>query len=56
MSEAFKFKIVIVGDAAVGKTSLIKRYTTDSFEKDYISTLGMQFSKYEENVAGEKVE
>jgi len=56
LSDAFKFKIVIVGDSAVGKTSLIKRYTTDSFEKDYISTLGMQFSKYEENVAGDKVE
>ena len=56
MSDAFKWKIVVVGDAAVGKTSLIKRYTTDSFEKDYISTLGMQFSKYEENVAGDKVE
>ncbi|MBA7521890.1 hypothetical protein ES705_14002 [subsurface metagenome] len=56
MSDAFKFKIVIVGDSAVGKTSLIKRYTTNSFEKDYISTLGMQFSKYEANVAGDKVE
>ncbi|MHA2008236.1 MAG: Rab family GTPase [Promethearchaeota archaeon] len=56
MSDAFKFKIVVVGDAAVGKTSLIKRYTTDTFEKDYISTLGMQFSKYQEDVAGEKVE
>ena len=56
MSDAFKFKIVVVGDAAVGKTSLIKRYTTDSFEKDYISTLGMQFSKFEEDVAEEKVE
>ena len=56
MSDAFKFKIVVVGDAAVGKTSLIKRYTTDSFEKDYISTLGMQFSKYEESVAEEKIE
>ncbi len=56
MSDAFKFKIVIVGDAAVGKTSLIKRYITNTFEKDYISTLGMQFSKYEELVEGEKVE
>lgn len=56
MSDAFKFKIVVVGDAAVGKTSLIKRYTTDKFGKDYISTLGMQFSKYEEEVEGEKVE
>jgi len=56
VSDAFKWKIVVVGNAAVGKTSLIKRYTTDSFEKDYISTLGMQFSKYEEVIDGEKVE
>ncbi|MHA2180652.1 MAG: Rab family GTPase [Promethearchaeota archaeon] len=56
MSDAFKFKIVVVGDGAVGKTSLIKRYTTNSFEKDYIATLGMQFSKYEELVEGENVE
>ena len=57
MSEkAYGFKITVVGDAAVGKTSLIKRYTTNSFEKDYISTLGMQFSKYEEDLNGEMVE
>ena len=57
MSEkAFGFKLVVVGDAAVGKTSLIKRYTTNSFEKDYIATLGMQFSKYEEDLNGELVE
>ncbi len=57
MSEkAFGFKITVVGDAAVGKTSLIKRYTTNTFEKDYISTLGMQFSRYEENVGAEMVE
>jgi small GTP-binding protein len=56
LSDAFKFKIVVVGNAAVGKTSLIKRYTTDTFQKDYISTLGMHFSKFEEDVGGEKVE
>jgi len=54
--KAFGFKITVVGDAAVGKTSLIKRYTTNTFEKDYISTLGMQFSKYEEDLNGELVE
>ncbi|MFW9826759.1 MAG: Rab family GTPase [Candidatus Thorarchaeota archaeon] len=54
--KVFGFKIVIVGDAAVGKTSLIKRYTTNTFEKDYISTLGMQFSRYEEILSGTMVE
>jgi len=55
-NKAFGFKITVVGDGAVGKTSLIKRYTTNTFEKDYISTLGMQFSRYEEIIQGEMVE
>ncbi|MFX1377581.1 MAG: Rab family GTPase [Promethearchaeota archaeon] len=55
-NKAFGFKIVVVGDAAVGKTSLIKRYTTNTFQKDYISTLGMQFSRYEEKISGIMVE
>ncbi len=51
MSEkAFGFKIIIIGAPAVGKTSLIKKYTIDAFQKSYISTLGTQFSKYEENM------
>jgi len=54
--KAFGFKITVVGDGAVGKTSLIKRYTTNTFERDYISTLGMQFSRYEEKIQSEMVE
>ena len=54
--KAFGFKIIVIGAPAVGKTSLIKKYTTGSFQKDYISTLGTQFSKYEEEIEGEKVE
>ncbi|MFW9879097.1 MAG: Rab family GTPase [Candidatus Thorarchaeota archaeon] len=45
-----------MGDSAVGKTSLIKKYTQGSFQEEYISTLGTQFSKYEEIIEGEKVE
>ena len=30
-----KFKIVFVGDQAVGKTSLINRFAYDSFEATY---------------------
>ncbi|MEM4675152.1 MAG: GTP-binding protein, partial [Nitrososphaerota archaeon] len=29
-----------MGDGAVGKTSLIKRYTEESFQSDYIMTIG----------------
>ncbi|MFW9829161.1 MAG: GTP-binding protein [Candidatus Thorarchaeota archaeon] len=42
-----------MGDGAVGKTSLIKKYTQGSFQKDYIKTLGAQFSKYDEEIEGD---
>ncbi|MBD3352777.1 MAG: GTP-binding protein [Candidatus Lokiarchaeota archaeon] len=48
----FIHKIVAVGDGAVGKTSLIRRYTSGSFNKEYIKTLGAQFSRYQ-RVLGE---
>jgi small GTP-binding protein len=51
----YKFKITVVGDPSVGKTTLVKKYTTGSFQKDYIATLGAQFSKYEEVVEGNQI-
>ena len=54
--KGYGFKITVIGDGAVGKTSLIKKYTQGSFQKEYISTLGTQFSKYEEIFDGDKVE
>lgn len=37
-------KIVVIGDDGVGKTSLIRRYAEDSFQEDYILTIGAFFS------------
>jgi small GTP-binding protein len=54
-SEEFRFKIVVVGDGAVGKTSLIKKFTKGTFEKDYIKTIGAQFSKYNKQFNGDMV-
>lgn len=36
----FVFKITILGDAAVGKTSLINQFVEGSFQEDYKPTLG----------------
>lgn len=36
------YKIVVVGDGGVGKTTWIKKYLTGGFEKKYIATLGVE--------------
>ena len=37
-----EFKLVLVGDGGVGKTTLVKRHLTGEFEKKYIPTLGVE--------------
>mmetsp|Transcript_22207 Transcript_22207/g.35706 ORF Transcript_22207/g.35706 Transcript_22207/m.35706 type:complete len:203 (-) Transcript_22207:422-1030(-) len=37
------FKLVIIGDAGVGKSSLLLRFTEDNFSTNYISTIGVDF-------------
>ncbi len=38
------FKLVALGDGAVGKTSCIRRYTEGSFSEQYIMTIGTTFA------------
>jgi small GTP-binding protein len=39
-----KRKIVLLGDPAVGKTSLIKKYVLDVFSDQYLTTLGTKIT------------
>ena len=36
-------KYLVVGNSGVGKTSLLVRYCEDSFQADYLSTIGVDF-------------
>ena len=51
----FRYKITVVGDVRVGKTSLISKYTLGTFEMDYVETIGAQFSKYDKDINGDNI-
>src|SRR5881396_1312474 len=46
-AQRIKTKVCLVGEAAVGKTSLIRRFVQDEFDDRYITTLGAKVSKRE---------
>ena len=39
----FAFKILLLGDSSVGKTCFLKRYTDNTFQDAYLSTIGFDF-------------
>ncbi len=45
--EVLRAKVLLVGEGAVGKTSLIRRFVVDVFSDDYITTIGTKVSKKE---------
>lgn len=53
MVEQFKAKVCMVGDAAVGKTSLVRRFVFDAFSDVYQSTLGTRVLGKEAKVSVE---
>lgn len=51
----YLFKIVLVGDSAVGKTNLLSRFTANEFNPDSKATIGVEFATRTLEVAGTKV-
>ena len=50
-----KFKIIVIGESRVGKTSLIKRYTKDQFGGVYLTTVGIDFQDKTIEIEDKKV-
>lgn len=44
------YKLVTLGEAAVGKTSLVNKYVTGKFQRDYHRTLGIDISTYDAKI------
>ncbi len=49
------FKITVIGDARVGKTTLIHKFTQSHFDKNYIKTIGAQLSIFNDEINGDKI-
>ncbi|TLZ44708.1 MAG: GTP-binding protein [Methanobacteriota archaeon] len=45
VDDRIKRKILLLGDGAVGKTSLIRRFVVDKFADEYITTIGTKVTK-----------
>lgn len=37
------FKLVLIGDSSVGKSSILLRFADDKFNDNYLSTIGVDF-------------
>lgn len=49
------FKLLIIGDSGVGKSSLLLRFADNTFSGNYITTIGVDFKIRKINVDGEMV-
>jgi small GTP-binding protein len=43
-TKKYTYKLVVVGDPSVGKTSLIRRYADKKFDESYLPTIGADFT------------
>jgi small GTP-binding protein len=43
-TRSYIYKICVVGDGGVGKTSMVLRYIENSFKENYLMTIGSNFS------------
>lgn len=53
--KTFSFKVVLLGEGRVGKTSVILRYCENKFYDKHISTLQASFFNKKLNIAGKRV-
>lgn len=51
----FLFKLVLIGDASVGKTCLVQRFKTGAFAERQGSTIGVDFTMKSLEIQGKRV-
>lgn len=53
--EEYLFKVVIIGDSAVGKSNLLSRYARDEFNINSKATIGVEFQTQSMEIDGKEV-
>lgn len=43
MKHDYLFKIALIGNSSVGKSSLLRRFADDAFQESYLATIGVDF-------------
>ncbi len=56
MSPKLIFKVVLIGDGAVGKTSLRRRYMGEGFKADFLTTMGADFAYLQTVIDGYEID
>lgn len=51
----FVFKVLVLGDSSVGKSSLIQRFHSNVFDQKLPTTIGVDFFIHDFEVGGKKV-
>ncbi|MHA1577615.1 MAG: Rab family GTPase [Candidatus Thorarchaeota archaeon] len=49
--DGFKFRVVLLGDAGVGKSSLMRRYVDNAFDEEYKQTIGTTFASKDATIS-----
>ena len=55
ISYDYLLKYIIIGDAAVGKSNLLLRFTQDDFKEEYQLTIGVEFGAKNLDIGNKKV-
>lgn len=53
--EEYLFKIVVIGDSAVGKSNLLSRFARDEFDHNSKATIGVEFQTQVLEVDGKEI-
>lgn len=54
-TEDYLFKIVLIGDSAVGKSNLLARFARDEFYPNSKSTIGVEFQTQKIDINGKEI-